>query len=166
MALLLGRYVTRFSKQLPVTASVVFLSTEKPPSATKKTKKPPEIRINLIDNNTLTVISMDSAKKLANHKGFKLTLIEDAAHWMRVGNRQVFQLLHPGSKVASNKETNMRDQGFKGLKKMVFSVGIHEHDIETKIRKIEKWVAGGYVVDIAIDMSDKTHVSSPTHLSV
>lgn len=117
------------------------------------------MRINLIEQKNLTVMSLESAHKLANHRGVQLAPVGEPAHWMLVGNRQAYEMLTPGSKVASKKEEDMKALGFKGLKKSIFSASIHENDVQTKVKQISKWVAGGYVVDVAFDKSEKSDVS-------
>lgn len=134
------------------------MSTEREPIPEKKKKKPVEVRVNLIENMNLTVMSLESANKLANHKGVQLVQVHEPAHWMLVGNRPAYELLTPGSKVASKKEDDMKALGFKGLKRSIISASIHENDVQTKIKQINKWIASGYVVDVALDKSEKSDV--------
>lgn len=101
-------------------------------------------------------MSLESANKLANHKGFQLNPVSEPAHWMLVGNRPAYELSTPGSKVASKKEDDFKALGFRGLKRAIFSTNIHENDVQTKVKQLSKWVAAGFVVDIAIDKSEKS----------
>ncbi|XP_034236814.1 translation initiation factor IF-3, mitochondrial-like [Thrips palmi] len=156
MAFLVNRCASRLSRILQPRSCASFMSTEREPVPEKKKKKPPEVRVNLIENKNLTVMSLESANKLANHKGVQLALVEEPAHWMLVGNRQAYELLSPGSKVASKKEDDMKALGFKGLKKAIFSTNIQDNDVQTKLKQISKWVSAGYVVDIALDKSEKS----------
>lgn len=159
MAFLVNRCACRLASLIQPRSCVLFMSTERENAPAKKKKKPPEVRINLIENKNLTVMSLESAHKLANHKGVQLTPVGEPAHWMLVGNRQAYELMTPGSKVASKKEDDVKALGFKGLKKSIFSTTIHENDVQTKIKQINKWITGGFVVDVALDKSEKSDVS-------
>ncbi|KAK3927163.1 Translation initiation factor IF-3, mitochondrial [Frankliniella fusca] len=136
--------------------SVALLSSETENAATKKKKKPPEVRINLIENTTLTVISLDGAKKLAAKKGCQLTPVDSPAHWMLSGDRTPYEFLAPSQK-ASKKVDDVKAQGFKGLKTSIFSSSIQERDIAVKIKQLTKWIKSGYVVEVAIDVSENSN---------
>lgn len=160
MSLLATRSISRLLRVYPTLRSVVLLSSEHRQNdgetlAKTKKKKSPEVRINLVENTSLTVVSMESAHKLANRRNMKLTMIENPEHWMTAGNRKAFELLAPSKKVTPKKDTDMKAQGFRGLKQAVFSDTIQDHDISFKIKQLSKWLLNGYVIEIAVDVSDK-----------
>lgn len=156
MLTLVNRCANRFLAIHSAQRSVVFLSSESDAVPSKKKKKPPEIRINLIENTSLNVISLEGAKKLAAKKGVQLVPVDNPAHWMHSGNRTPYEFLTPSNKV-SKKQDDFKAQGFKGLKTTIFSSTIQENDIATKIKQLSKWIRNGYVIEVAFDVSEKSN---------
>lgn len=142
--------IRRFALALSIDASATAPSQKK--------KKPPEKRINLIENSSLTVMTMDSAAKLASRRGLQLNQVEKPLNWMLVGSRPAYELLSPASKVSSKKVDTIKQRGFKGIKRAIFSVKIQEHDLATKIKQVSRWLSSGYVVEVAVDVSEQKNV--------
>lgn len=155
---ILSRCANRLLWFCQIQRGVLCLSNDAAKPQEKK-KKTPEVRINVIEKMSLTVMSMESAVKLANRRGLLLSSVEKPAGWMLAGNRTPYLLQPPSVKVATPKEDNMKNIGFKGLKHAVIGIKIQEHDLATKIKQITKWISSGYVVDVAVDQSEKTEVS-------
>ena len=155
---ILNRCANRLLWYSPIQRGVLFLSNEGSKPQAKK-KKAPEVRINVIENMSLTVMSMESAVKLANRRGLVLNPVEKPINWMLAGNRTPYLLMSPSDKVIHPKEDNFKADGYKGIKHSVIGLKIQEHDLATKIKQIKKWVASGYVTDIAVDQSENSEVN-------
>lgn len=117
----------------------------------KKTAAIP--KITLLNGEELTVTTLEEAQKLSKRRDLKLVKLVD---FETKTQRPVYKLLS-GSEYHSEdikqralkKET--RKNSIKGEKVLMINHNIFEHDLQTHIKKMKKWLDGMYEVKIVIN---------------
>lgn len=120
----------------------------------KKTKRPIVPRITLISgNNDITITTLEDAQKLATRRNLKLVKIVD---FDTKTERPVYKLMTAAQYAAEDiKQKKEKKSGspYKGEKVLMLSSVITDHDLQTQIKKIEKWIGKEYEVRVAISGS-------------
>lgn len=117
----------------------------------KKTKRPIVPKITLISGkDDISVVTLEDAQKIATRRNLKLVKIVDLD---TKTERPVFQLMTAADYAAEDAKTKKEKKsgsGFKGDKLLMLSSAISDHDLETQIKKIEKWIGKDYEVRVTI----------------
>lgn len=117
----------------------------------KKPKRPIVPRITLLSgNDDITVTTLEEAQKLSKRRDLKLVKIVDLDTKTQ---RPVYKLMTPteyhAEDVKSKKE-KQKNTAFKGEKVVMLTSAIQEHDLQTHIKKISKWLSKEYEVRVII----------------
>lgn len=117
----------------------------------KKTKRPIIPRITLISGkDDITVTTLEDAQKLATRRNLKLVKIVDLD---TKTERPVYKLMTAAQYAAEDvkqKKEKKSSSPYKGEKVLMISSAITDHDLQTQIKKIEKWIAKEYEARISI----------------
>lgn len=119
--------------------------------AQKKTKRPVVPRITLITGkDDVSVMTLEEAQKMSARRNLKLVKVLD---FDTKSQRPVYKLMTAAEYTAEDiKQRKMKksSSAYKGEKVLMLSSVIANHDLETQIKKIEKWVAKEYEVHVTI----------------
>lgn len=117
----------------------------------KKTKRPIIPKVTLISaDDEINILTLEEAQKLATRRNLKLVKIMDLD---TKTERPVYKLMTAADYAAEDvkhKKEKKNSTGYKGEKILLVSSVITDHDLQTQIRKVEKWVAKDYEVRVAI----------------
>ncbi|CAG9762896.1 unnamed protein product [Ceutorhynchus assimilis] len=145
--------------------NVAFYSKQDFPSKTqidpetgeiKKKKTNPVPKITLISGQDITVSTLDEAQKLAKRRELKLVKIIDLDTKTQ---RPLYKLMSGAEyhqedlKQREKKKADKQKGGLKGEKLLILNQKITEHDLETNIKKIIKWLTKKYEVRMVINGS-------------
>ncbi|XP_041973049.1 translation initiation factor IF-3, mitochondrial [Aricia agestis] len=120
-------------------------------------KKVFEERITLIGpDDSLTITDLKNAQNLSSRRDLKLVKIEDADSKSR---RPVYKLMtnaqyHEEELQRRKQKQSSRDNVIKGDKLLTLSTKIAQHDLMTRVKKIEKLVGKSYEVRVVINADD------------
>lgn len=119
--------------------------------AQKKTKRPIVPKITLISGkNDISVTTLEDAQKLATRRNLKLVKIVDLD---AKTERPVYKLMTAAQYASEDvkaKKDKKSNSPYKGEKVLMISAVISDHDLQTQVRKIEKWVAKEYEVRVSL----------------
>lgn len=102
-------------------------------------------QITLLDENgSMSVVTMESARKLAEHKGLKLVNVTNEQEVKT--DRPVYQL-RTGAEDFSRKDDFLKG---KSRKLLMINSGMAEHDLDTKIKIIKRAVSKDHEVRIIL----------------
>lgn len=117
-------------------------------------------KITLISGDQLTITTLEEAQKLSKRRDLKLVKIVDLDTKTQ---RPVYKLM-TGSEYhvedLKQREQKKKDKlkgGIKGEKLLIINHNISEHDLQTDIRKIVKWITKSYEVRVVIN-GDNTNM--------
>lgn len=157
-------------------SSSAYISPDEPlPSppaaagAPKKKKTAPIPRITLLSGTDITISTLEEAQKIAKRRDLKLVKILDLD---TKTDRPVYRLMtgaeyHQEDLKQREVKNAIRSKGaFKGEKVLIMGQNISEHDLQTNINKVLKWINRRYEVRIVINGNSENNtkaVSSTTY---
>lgn len=122
-----------------------------------KSKRPIVPRITLISgNDDIMVTTLDDAQKLALRRNLKLVKIMDLDTKTQ---RPIYKLMTAADYVAEDRKQKKEKTSaspYKGEKVLMLTSVITDHDLQTQLRKIEKWISKDYEVRVAISSASGT----------
>lgn len=117
----------------------------------KKTKRPIVPRITLISGkDDITITTLEDANKIASRRNLKLVKIVDLD---TKTDRPVYKLMSSAeyaSEDIKHRKEKKNNAAYKGEKVLMLSSVIADHDLQTQVKKVEKWVAKEYEVRVTI----------------
>nr|CAH7736641.1 unnamed protein product [Callosobruchus chinensis] len=124
-----------------------------PATGQPKKKKVPMIpKITLLQGDDLTVTTLEEAQKISKRRDLKLVKIVDLD---TKTERPVYKLMTPqeyNAEDMKHREKKKQQTGaLKGEKVVLLSHSITEHDLQTHINKILKWLTKMYEVRVVIN---------------
>lgn len=132
------------------------LSDQKP----VKKKTVPIPKITLISDSLVSVTTMEEAQKLSKRRDMKLVKIVDLdsktqrpVYKLMTGNEYHQEELKQREMRKKQKSNNF----IKGEKLVFLKDNINEHDLDTYCKKILKWLAKSYQVNILINGSQSSN---------
>ncbi|VEN63158.1 unnamed protein product [Callosobruchus maculatus] len=135
-----------------------------PSTGEPKKKKVPIIpKITLLHGDDLTVTTLEEAQKISKRRDLKLVKILDLD---TKTERPVYKLMTPQEynaediKHREQKKKQQQSGALKGEKVVLLSHSITEHDLQTHINKILKWLSKMYEVRVVIN--GDTNISKAT----
>ncbi|CAG0916999.1 unnamed protein product [Notodromas monacha] len=116
----------------------------------KKKKTPPSSPyVTLLDtNNEISVVTLESAEKIADHKS--LRLVREAGNASE-GQRDTYRLVHAHDYFKKVQKSRLKNIGLKGEKAAGIKSHISEHDLKPRLHQLQEWCRKGYQVKVAID---------------
>nr|CAI5857162.1 unnamed protein product [Callosobruchus analis] len=145
-------------------SSHVVVETDPVTGEPKKKKVPIIPKITLLHGNDLTVTTLEEAQKISKRRDLKLVKIVDLD---TKTERPVYKLMTPqeynAEDIKHREEKKKQQSGsLKGEKVVILSHNITEHDLQTYINKILKWLSKMYEVRVVINGdSNMSKVSKP-----
>lgn len=118
-----------------------------------KPKKEKQIYVTLIGtDNNITVATLEEAKKLADRRNLKLVKVKD---FDTKTSRPEYKLMTSAQYLEEDKKhreeiKQKKGPGLKGDKIATISYKINEHDLNSKIKMMKKWLEKNYEVRIVI----------------
>lgn len=126
----------------------------------KKTKRPIVPKVTLISGkDDITITTLEDAQKLAARRNLKMVKIVDLD---AKTERPVYKLMTAAEYAAEDvkhKKDKKSGSPYKGEKVLMLSSVITDHDLQTQVRKIEKWIAKEYEVRVAVSGNVDKRVS-------
>lgn len=130
-------------------------------SSSNKQPRPktiPEERITLIaQDNSISITPLTEAQKLSGSKNLRLVKIKDIDTKTR---RPVYKLMTSADyhqeelRKRTERQKSREQSDIKGDKLLAISHSIADHDINTKIKNLAKWLVKQYQVKIVIEGKD------------
>ncbi|ERL85114.1 translation initiation factor IF-3, mitochondrial [Dendroctonus ponderosae] len=136
------------------------------PSATeapKKKKTAPIPRITLLNGADISISTLEDAQKIAKRRDLKLIKLLDLD---TKTDRPVYRLMtgaeyhHEDLKQRETKKAIKAKGAFKKEKLLIMSQNITEHDLQTNINKLLKWISRRYEVRIVINGNSENSTKS------
>ncbi|XP_041782632.1 translation initiation factor IF-3 [Anopheles merus] len=118
----------------------------------KKAKTSPKVTLIAADES-ISIVNLDEAGKIANRRNLKLVKITDLDTKTQ---RPVYRLmtgseyLNEDLKRREEKKKSKQDASVKGDKLLTISARIAEHDLASKIQNVLKWLSKSYEVRIVV----------------
>lgn len=140
---LLGSYQNKFC--------TIASTTNAPP---KKKKTVPIPKVTLIQDGEVLITSLEDAQKLSKRRNLKLVKMIDID---TKTERPVYKLMTPHEynaedlKQRERKKKDKENKTIKGEKILMVGQNISEHDLNTQINRIVKWLARSYEVKVVIN---------------
>lgn len=120
----------------------------------KKSKRPIVPKITLLSGqDDISVTTLEEAQKLAKRRDLKLVKIIDIDTKTQ---RPVYKLMTAteyNAEEVKQKKEKQKSTAFKGEKLLMLGANITEHDLQTQIKKIQKWIQKDIEVRIVINDS-------------
>ncbi|XP_018576552.1 translation initiation factor IF-3, mitochondrial [Anoplophora glabripennis] len=123
-------------------------------------------KITLISGDQLTVSTLEEAQKISKRRDLKLVKIVDLDTKTQ---RPVYKLMTGNEYHAEDlkqrdlKKKEKQKGNIKGEKVLIISHNITEHDLQTDIRKISKWITKSYEVRVVIN-GDSSNIDKAEHV--
>lgn len=123
-------------------------------STPKKKKTVPIPKVTLIQGDEVLVTSLEEAQKLSKRRHLKLVKIVDVD---TKTERPVYKLMTAQEYNAEDlkqrevKKKEKQNKTIKGEKILMIGQNISEHDLQTQINKITKWITRSYEVKVVIN---------------
>lgn len=117
-------------------------------------------KITLLSGDQLTITTLEEAQKISKRRDLRLVKIVDVDTKTQ---RPVYKLMTGTEYHAEDlrqreqKKKDKQKSGIKGEKVLIVNHNISEHDLDTNIRKIIKWIAKSYEVRVVIN-GDSTNM--------
>lgn len=123
-------------------------ASETPP----KKKKPIIPRITLLNGSEITITTLEEAQKLSKRRDLKLVKIVDLDTKTQ---RPIYRLMtgveyHAEELKQRERKKQEKSNALKGEKLLMITYKIANHDLETNIKKISKWVEKSFEVRVII----------------
>lgn len=116
-----------------------------------KGKKKVVPRITLLSGNDVTVTTLDEAEKLSKRRDLKLVKIIDLDTKTQ---RPIYKLMtaseYHEEEVKNKKKKITGSSSIKGDKVLMLNAVISEHDLETQVKKIKKWLDKHFEVRVVV----------------
>ncbi|XP_066154338.1 translation initiation factor IF-3, mitochondrial [Euwallacea fornicatus] len=133
--------------------------TEKP----QRKKTSPIPKITLLSGDDISVITVEEAQRIAKRRDMKLVKIIDLD---TKSERPVYKLFTGAEYLAEDLKQRERKKSeklkgpFKGEKMLILSQNISEHDLQTNIKKIAKWLEKKHEVRVVINGNVNNNVKA------
>lgn len=120
----------------------------------KKTTPIPKITLLSSDSNDITVTTLEEAQRIAKRRDLKLVKLLDLD---TKSERPVFKLMTGAEYFAEDikqrekRKLDRQKSQLKGEKVVILSQKISDHDLQTNINKITKWLKKRYEVRMVIN---------------
>ncbi|XP_030745807.1 uncharacterized protein LOC115874708 [Sitophilus oryzae] len=120
----------------------------------KKKKLPIIPKVTLLHGEDITITTLEEAQKIAKRRDLKLVRIIDLDTKTQ---RPVYKLMTGAEyfqedlKQRERKKAEKEKTGFKGEKVLMISQNISEHDLQTQINKVIKWLDKKYEIRVVIN---------------
>lgn len=143
-----------FSSKANISRNASVFETDRETGELKKKKTPIIPKITLLSGNDISVTTLMEAQKLAKRRDLKLVNILDLDTKTQ---RPVYRLMTGAEyhkedlKQREKKKAEKQNSTFKGEKLLIVSQNISEHDLQTHINKILKWLTKKYEVRMVIN---------------
>lgn len=117
-------------------------------------------KITLISGDQLTIVTLEEAQNISKRRDLKLVKIVDLDTKTQ---RPVYKLMTGSEyhaedlKQREQKKKEKQKGGIKGEKVLIIKHNITEHDLQTDIKKITKWISKSYEVRVVIN-GDSTNM--------
>lgn len=110
-------------------------------------------KITLLQGNEITVTTLEDAQKLSKRRDLKLVKIVDID---TKSQRPIYKLMtateyHAEDLKQKEQKKKNKEGAIKGEKLLILNYNIANHDIETNVKKISKWIGKSYEVRIVIN---------------
>ncbi|KAJ8936880.1 hypothetical protein NQ314_012144 [Rhamnusium bicolor] len=134
----------------------LLLITDIDPITGEQKKKKANIvpKVTLISGDELTVTTLEEAQKISKRRNLKLVKIVDLDTKTQ---RPVYKLMTGSEyqaedlKQREQRKKEKQNSFIKGEKVLILNQRISEHDLQTDIKKIKKWIAKSYEVRVVIN---------------
>lgn len=143
---------TKTQLHKPSTVTEIDPETGKPKK--KKTAPIPKITLLSSDSNNITVTTLEEAQRIAKRRDLKLVKLLDLD---TKSERPVFKLMSGAEYFAEDlkqrekRKLDRQKTQLKGEKVVILSQKISDHDLQTNINKITKWLKKRYEVRMVIN---------------
>lgn len=149
------RTVIQISKQQQCLSTKVQSPSEKDPESSEKKKKRFIPKITLLQQEAITITTLEEAQKLSKRRDLKLIKLTDLDTKTQ---RPVYKLM-TGSEYhqeeLKQRELRKKEKGsgdvLRGDKVLILNSVISQHDLSTHVNKIRKWLTKKYEVRISIN---------------
>lgn len=142
-----------------ITRSATFdlnkqIASENTPVPRKKTVRIPKITLITPENNNISITTLEEAQKISKRRDLKLVKIVDLD---AKTSRPVYKLMSGAEflkedlKRRAERKANKAESLIKGEKLLTLSYRISDHDLNSRIRNIEKWLAKSYEIRVVIN---------------
>ncbi|XP_035717577.1 translation initiation factor IF-3-like [Vespa mandarinia] len=108
----------------------------------------------LLPNNSMTVTYLKDAKKLAKDKNLELTKVEDE---QKNSSRDTYKLIQPGERYLKTKNNDKENDKIKTMKQIQISSRITVHDLNIKLKNINKLLSKNYKIKLIVNHNSETH---------
>lgn len=109
----------------------------------------------LLPNNSVTITYLEDAKKLAKRRKLILTKVEDE---QKNSSRDTYKLMSPGDKHLETNDNNNKNEKIKTMKQMQISGKITIHDLNIKLKNINKLLSKNYKIKFIINHDSEAYV--------
>ncbi|RZF34661.1 hypothetical protein LSTR_LSTR010826 [Laodelphax striatellus] len=133
-----------------------------PGNKSQKKKKEKLVYITLIENDNVSVLTLDDAVKLSKRRNLKLVQIKD---YETKTERATYQLMSAADLLSEEKNSKKDNKDSTGVKLLSISSKIEEHDLTSKMKNIIKWLNKKNEVRISISNDDNKGEDVFKHIS-
>lgn len=117
----------------------------------KKPKRPIIPKITLLSgNDEVSVTTLEEAQKLSKRRDLKLVKLVDLDTKTQRPLYKLMTATEYHAEDVKSKKDKQKNTGFKGEKVVMLTSAIQEHDLQTHVKKISKWLAKQYEVRVII----------------